>query len=424
MHTLTIIVLIAITLFAYYKYNSLICPAVIHNIFWILSLIGLYWLPEAEAISGSTYCIIIAGSIIFQLGHSASRKFIHNTNKEDSSYYCIKTSSFNILTLVLLIPFSLIAFQFLNNIRLNGLSSWYSSIKAYARDNSLFDYLNKWIQIIFLCFLLVYWKMPKNLRRRNRLSIIALFIMSIFCVISKPSRNSMLFFIAPLIIIYFITHKLSKKKIILIVLLCFFAFMIYFYLISKQKYYYLYEQGESFKIIKEEILTYLSGSIIALDNTIEAHSYTGLGAYSFRFFTAIFDTLFGTDISVSIVNEFAQIGGIKTNVFTFYDFYIRDFGVLYALIAQFIVSFIHGIMYRKMKNNDLTSSAFYAFLVYPLIMQFFQDQYLSLFSTWLQITLIVLILFKSKLFIYKRNSQSTCTNNKLNANRIQLRKCI
>ena len=155
-------------------------------------------------------------------------------------------------------------------------------------------------------------------------------------------------------------------------------------------------------IISSEIQTYLSGGIVAFSDTIFSHSFTRNGADTFRLFIAIGDALFGLHNAVPLVNEFITIGnGITTNVYTFYDFYIRDFGIIYALMMQYVVAVIHGVSYNKMKKGNLFSIFIFSMLSYPLLMQFFQDQYFSLLSTWVQIFIVGAVVLKSGLFFRK-----------------------
>ena len=91
-------------------------------------------------------------------------------------------------------------------------------------------------------------------------------------------------------------------------------------------------------------------------------------------------------------------GGVMTNVYTFYDYYVRDFGCLYAVFAQFIAAYFHGISYKGMLKRNPLQIYYFSFLSYPLVMQFFQDQYISLLSTWIQIIIAGLIVFKTPLF--------------------------
>jgi hypothetical protein len=82
---------------------------------------------------------------------------------------------------------------------------------------------------------------------------------------------------------------------------------------------------------------------------------------------------------------------ILSNVYTVYYNYFKDFSYL-GLFFNCIYSFIHTIFYNKTRErNKFINIYFFATLMYPLVMSFFQDQYMSLFSTWVQLTFYGLI---------------------------------
>jgi oligosaccharide repeat unit polymerase len=150
---------------------------------------------------------------------------------------------------------------------------------------------------------------------------------------------------------------------------------------------------------------YLSGSIVAFGNSFKNHEYMYGGKNTFRFLIAIGDALFGTSNALKLTNEFTVISNLRTNVYTFYDFYLRDFGVGYALLAQFVVSCIHGASYKKMKEGNIFFTYLFSLLSYPLVMQFFQDQYCSLLSTWIQIVLVGILTLKTNIFVIKETEE-------------------
>ena len=51
-----------------------------------------------------------------------------------------------------------------------------------------------------------------------------------------------------------------------------------------------------------------------------------------------------------------------------------------------------------MKRKNPIQIYYFAMLSYPLIMQFFQDQYVSLLSTWFQIVIAGIVVYKSSIF--------------------------
>ena len=121
--------------------------------------------------------------------------------------------------------------------------------------------------------------------------------------------------------------------------------------------------------------------------------YNGLN--TFRFFIAIYDKIFCSNYAKPLVQDFISIGnGVTTNVYTFY---INDFGYIYAILMQFLTGIFHGISYKKMSQMKNYWIYIFSFSIYPLVMQFFQDQYISLISTWIQILILGFIFLKTNL---------------------------
>lgn len=108
----------------------------------------------------------------------------------------------------------------------------------------------------------------------------------------------------------------------------------------------------------------------------------------------------------TLVSEFVFVP-YPTNVFTIYSPYIRDFGKLYAWIMIGLFGALHTwLFYKALKTKSIRYTLYYSFLLYPLLMSFFQDQYLSLLSTWLQaIFYIEIFLALNNLINYIKSKQ-------------------
>jgi oligosaccharide repeat unit polymerase len=125
------------------------------------------------------------------------------------------------------------------------------------------------------------------------------------------------------------------------------------------------------------------------------------GLNSFRFVYALAEKS-GIKISANekakdLVQEFVFVP-YPCNVYTFYSPYYRDFGMIYAYTMLFVFLLFHAFLYTNSSYNHLAALG-YAFLLFPLLFSFFQDQYLTLLSTWIQISLLlVLYYFIAKYF--------------------------
>ncbi|HRI20241.1 MAG TPA: O-antigen polymerase [Panacibacter sp.] len=127
---------------------------------------------------------------------------------------------------------------------------------------------------------------------------------------------------------------------------------------------------------------YFLGGIYAFNSIIKSGFTLDHGENSFRFFIALFHTLGLSDKEpVDLVMPFVYTP-IASNVYSVYYVYIKDFWY-FGLLFMSLWSYIHTWLYYRAKHNFLYMYV-YALLLYPLITSFFQDQYISLLSTWIQ----------------------------------------
>jgi oligosaccharide repeat unit polymerase len=73
------------------------------------------------------------------------------------------------------------------------------------------------------------------------------------------------------------------------------------------------------------------------------------------------------------------------NVYTVFSPYYRDFGVVGVGLFLGVLGALHGWIFRQLKTGMPIIIVANALLFYALIMQFFQDQYFSLMSQWIQL---------------------------------------
>ena len=138
----------------------------------------------------------------------------------------------------------------------------------------------------------------------------------------------------------------------------------------------------------ETTAIYLVSSLNALDLELQNNfdvDYSGNN--SLRLFKKIAEKL-GLVRNAQVVKLEAEFVTVPypTNVFTVYSPYLKDFGRLYAWMMIAIFGFLHTWLYDKAASTkSLRYSLYYAFLLFPLLMSFFMDFYLSILSTWIQI---------------------------------------
>lgn len=162
--------------------------------------------------------------------------------------------------------------------------------------------------------------------------------------------------------------------------------------------------ADNAKSIIENLTIYFLGGSYGFDSIIKSGFTLDFGEHTFRFFISVAHALGLTSTApAELVMPYVTTPMI-TNVYTVYYLYVKDFGYL-GLIFIAIWGYLHTYFYYKAKGSFL-NLYIYALLLYPLMMSFFQDQYLSLLSTWIQLILFGIIASKF-IVITKSNTNHT-----------------
>ncbi|PLQ01578.1 O-antigen polymerase [Cupriavidus pauculus] len=116
------------------------------------------------------------------------------------------------------------------------------------------------------------------------------------------------------------------------------------------------------------------------------------GAYSLRFFHLLFSKLSGYNPSLPpLIRQYVEVPD-RVNVFTVMDPYYRDFGMVGVFVFAVVSAAMHFQLYRTMQRRGGPWIFIYSASLFPLVMQFFQDMYLTLLSTWIQVFFWYLLL--------------------------------
>lgn len=148
------------------------------------------------------------------------------------------------------------------------------------------------------------------------------------------------------------------------------------------------------KSFLENLAGYTVAPILAFFRLMSTKVEVDFGANSFRILYSLLYSfgLFGFP-PVALVRDYAFVPG-PTNVYTVYEVYFRDFSYLGVVVPPlFLIG--HWWLYAKARRFGGVWIFYYSVSVYPLLMQFFQDQYFSLLSTWIQIGFWYWLLMKN-----------------------------
>jgi oligosaccharide repeat unit polymerase len=143
----------------------------------------------------------------------------------------------------------------------------------------------------------------------------------------------------------------------------------------------------------EALSLYLLGSVAGFDLWMVEPQPLDWGINVFRSVLAV-GAAAGLPLPVvPLVKDYVFVPE-PTNVYTVFMPYVQDFGRLGALCFLAFFGWLHARLYRVARGDDPRWVILYSLAMYPLLMQFFQDQYFSLLTTWVQYTVLVGLCFR------------------------------
>lgn len=395
-------------------------PAVLFSLLWCVVLLlhfvfSLTLLDELPPLSLSTYFIFFIGVVAFSFG-----SFIQTVFWQKKNIFKIKNGP---LTPVCENKISLFLRLILLGIIVTGLPFFLeASYKVFIASNienffiglrselvygdvdiGLLKYLLP-LSFVVYAINLQFFLQAKS--QKNGVLFIISFLVTITYAIFTTGR---VIFLAVLVVymgMSFIYNKNFSLKKLLLPIIIFMAIFISFGIV--------YGKGGNMDTsIKENIrpaaqttAIYMVASLNALDLDIHHQfriNYNGNN--SLRFFIKIAKSL--NLIPNSKVNDlitpFIYVP-YPTNVYTFYSTYIQDFGKFYSWFMIALFGFIHTFLYNKaITTKSLRYSFYYSMMLFPLLISFFADQYLTITSFWIQISFFIEgIIFLNKFFVKEK----------------------
>lgn len=140
---------------------------------------------------------------------------------------------------------------------------------------------------------------------------------------------------------------------------------------------------QNVRTFQENIVGYTTAPFVAMAHLFANFETPEYGSNSLRFFFAVMQKLGLADVqSVDLVKDYVMTP-FPTNVYTVYEVYYRDF-LYYGYFIPPLFLLLHFWLYRSAVVRGGRWIMFYAASTYPLVMVFFQDQYFSLTSQWIQ----------------------------------------
>jgi oligosaccharide repeat unit polymerase len=125
------------------------------------------------------------------------------------------------------------------------------------------------------------------------------------------------------------------------------------------------------------LVSYLIGPTGALDYLMQhPQDYAGQPHHTFKFFLGIFTQLHLISYQQPPKDDFVPLI-VPTNVFTFYRYYLTDFGLYGTLIVIAIIGLLQTLLYRKARTGSMLGMYFFAITLYAVLLSPFSDEFSS-----------------------------------------------
>jgi oligosaccharide repeat unit polymerase len=335
--------------------------------------------------------IYTLGVVLFTLGGLAIKlkcKFEYVDPTENELFLVRK----NIDVVLILISLVFLPFFLMSSYRLAIEYMIYDSLFAGLRNSTIQEqdigFSKYGINFAYVSFFIQFYLYIRERHNNFKLKLSAL-ILLLFCVFST-GRTFYIVYLCLIFGVLIVFQKLKRKHLV-------YAFSGFLGLFSAIG--ILLNNGgstensvqENISGLAENFMIYLLGSLSAFDAFIHTNYSPTYGENSFRFIYSVFYKMGLVEAKPNeLVDQYVSIP-FDTNVYTVYKIYFQDFGLLFMILIIVSMALIHTYFYLKAINErQFMPSFLYAVLLYPLLMSFFQEQYLSLMPTWIYFIFIAL----------------------------------
>lgn len=345
-------------------------------------------LIDIYELSPETLFVFTLGVLIFTLGGRVVKIRMDAKPLKDE----IRTFEFTKNSDVFLIIISLVFLPFfiINSYHLAVeymiFDSLYTGIRNSAVQEQDIGFSKYGIDFAYVSFFVQFYNYIINKNNKMKLGI-SIFILLTFCILTA-GRTFFITFFCLIFGVLIILKKLKIRYIIYGLAGFLFLFSLIGILLSKGG-----NTDSSFEenlsSISESFMVYFIGGLSAFDSFLNSNYLNTYGENSFRFFTAFLNKMGLSDSSpVKLVDEYVSVP-FETNVYTIYKIYFQDFGILFMIFTIFLISSLHTFFYYKaIREKKIIYTFFYSIMLHPLLMSFFQEQYLSLIPTWFYLSVI------------------------------------
>ena len=361
------------------------------SVSWLFVLFGSLVFPLEVELKYSTINVMLLAWISFLIASFKFKRSNHTFEIENDNlkieYNLIKLK----YVLYALLFFSIIAYLLnLSEVfaQMTSLESWSTvrtddHYKEAANDNLFFTLFARNYSIYVP--IAIYLFHNKTI---SKIEMSLVFSYGLLTSVINFSRAPLLELLSVSLVCFLLIK--GSKKIPIFRILLMFLILVFFFITTQS---ILVADTVNFSDVLYQIKMYLFGGVnnfhLILDGKYIASSEYESGFYSFDFINYILQRIGVIDTYPSLVREFNSF--TMSNVYTYLDCFVLDFGLLGAIIGPFLLGFVGKYLYfNYLRIGSLSSFAIYGLICYYFVMTFMNNEFIR-FSFLLFVIKILLI---------------------------------
>jgi len=403
------LLLFILSILNYLLARSFLYPPFIFSIFWALLLLVLKFAGNMfYSISYETLFLYFIGAVAFSIGGLVPLLFKHSREKEVTFSEKSKWPEF-VINIGLIFSLILLPYYFYYLIRVglsSGLGNFWMGLKYQLVNNKMIlsTPLSRFRAFVGFTSILAYleYKCGKVTKKKALLIIIIAMIYEL----STTQRAGAFRLVFVLLGVKFITERMINYRFLgKMLVLFFFMFIIPAILIGQiQKSSSLIE---SFSSGMKLVALYGVGGLVAFGKVIANPSfYIGSRITTFRFFSALLNTLGYTKYELPTFNPIFTLTPLPTNTYTFYFSYFMDFGYFGLFMLTFLIGIFSSFIFMRAyygKNNIFIF--LYGLVIAVILVSSMNEIFYTAISYWLQAIIFLLIVYKLPSLFRRREDE-------------------
>lgn len=234
-------------------------------------------------------------------------------------------------------------------------------------------------------FIVCIWRIPHI----NKWQFVVVLLANILCAVAIMEKTFMFFLI---FISFFVLYEKRYIKMRTVLFSCL-GIIFFFYGVNVLR---NTTDTNEYKTMSEFLGTYILSPSVAFGK-VQERLTDQFGTRSLTFlYSFLSKTGFGHYEIVPKLQEFVMVP-IPTNVYTVFQPFFEDFGYKGIAFFSSIYGFFSGWLYRQCRNGVAIGSYLYTYIVFVLLLQFFQENLIISLSDMLQYTIIFMLILQQRI---------------------------